>query len=384
MPKQDLLVALIAGAMYDRLYEALPEFTGATGIRVQIAFHAVHPKLNAHLASLNDMPYHLVSTHTKYAPSQLSFLGAVEEDLLEDFFPALVEMARIEGRVYGVPRNIDVKLLHYRHDTVAKPPKTWEELTATARALAGKDSYGFVFTGKDSGLFGMFFELAEMAGARLFPDDKIPRLNCEGGQWALQTIRDLYLSGAVPAAVVDWQYDEAHRCFRDGRAAMICDWPGYFGSYCAADSQVRGKFALARMPAGPLGVNRAYAGAHTFALTQRGVRDRGAVELLRFLTAPAQQLREAQAGSVPVRRSVMDQARGGDTGRLQLLEEVMASDMLIPPRIAYYPEIEEILWRTVRAAMTGGISVETALLTMETRIGECHRRHGGAPIQHAS
>jgi hypothetical protein len=49
--------------------------------------------------------------------------------------------------------------------------------------------------------------------------------------------------------------------------------------------------------------------------------------------------------------------------------------MLIPPTLSYYPEIEEIIWRTVRAAMIGEITIHAALTTMEDRITECHRRH---------
>jgi multiple sugar transport system substrate-binding protein len=384
MPDQKLLVALIAGPMYDPLYQSLAEFTRNSGIPVEVAFHGVHPELNAHLASLEEVPYHLISTHTKYAPSQRRFLGVLPEVELDDFFPALTEMARIEGALYGLPRNLDAKLLHYRCDLVPKIPQTWDELQETARGLSRDGQFGFVFTGKDSGLFGMFFELAEMAGARLFPTDHHPQLNNEGGHWALQTIRDLHQSGAVPWSIVEWQYDEAHRCFRDGLAAMVCDWPGYYGSYCGADSKVRGRFGLARMPAGPLGVRKAYSGAHTFALTTRGVDHSGAHQLLQFLTAPNQQLQEARRGSVPVRRSVMNEIRGQDSERWGLLEQVIDSDMLIPPRLAYYPEIEEILWRTVRSAMTGEIDIEKALEQMEMRIVECHLRNARTEKQHAS
>jgi hypothetical protein len=49
--------------------------------------------------------------------------------------------------------------------------------------------------------------------------------------------------------------------------------------------------------------------------------------------------------------------------------------MLIPPRLSYYPEIEEIIWRTVRAAMIGEMSIEMALVTIEHRMAECHRKH---------
>ena len=221
-----------------------------------------------------------------------------------------------------------------------------------------------------------------MGGAQLFPENNIPELTNAGGRWAIETIRELYRSGAVPAEVRDWHYDQAHQFFRDGHAAMICDWPGYYGAYCATDSKVRNKFKLARMPAGPRGLRRAYAGAHLFALTKRGIEQPGAHELLRFLTAPRQQLREARAGSVPVRRSVMQEIRGENSARWGLLEDVIAHDLVIPPRIDYYPEIEEILWRTVRAAMTGEMSTEAALSEIENEIAECHRRHEDAGHRH--
>jgi multiple sugar transport system substrate-binding protein len=244
--------------------------------------------------------------------------------------------------------------------------------------LTGNGRHGFVLTGKDSGLFGIFYELAEMGGARLFPRDNVPQLNNQGGDWALRIISELYRSGSVPHAVVDWQFDEAHRYFRDGHAAMICDWPGYYASYCGDDSEVRGKFGLARMPAGPSGVHKAYAGSHTFALTTRGRDEPAAMELLRFLTSAERQLQEARRGSVPVRRSVLNAIREQDSNRWDLLEQVIAHDTLVPPRLSYYPEIEEILWRTVRSAMTGALGAGIALNDMERRIAECHLRNAQA------
>jgi multiple sugar transport system substrate-binding protein len=74
-------VALIRGGMYDSLYNRLPEFTLQTGIEVDIGFQGDHPTLNAHLASFSsdEIPYDLVSTHTKYAPSQTSFLAPLND-----------------------------------------------------------------------------------------------------------------------------------------------------------------------------------------------------------------------------------------------------------------------------------------------------------------
>ena len=91
--------ALISGPMYDALYARLGDFTAATGIAAEIAYQGDHPALNEHLASLADVPYDLVSTHTKYAPSQLAFLapldGLLAPDDLSDFTPRLLNLARI-------------------------------------------------------------------------------------------------------------------------------------------------------------------------------------------------------------------------------------------------------------------------------------------------
>jgi multiple sugar transport system substrate-binding protein len=73
-------------------------------------------------------------------------------------------MAEIGGALYGIPRNIDIRLLHYRTDLIETPPASWDELVEVARRTTrAPQLYGFVFTGMESGLFGTFFELAESA-----------------------------------------------------------------------------------------------------------------------------------------------------------------------------------------------------------------------------
>src|SRR6476660_739555 len=124
----ELKVALVSGPAYDPLYGCLARFTEATGAVVSVAFRGDHPTLNHHLAGLSEVPYDLVSTHTKYAPSQMQFLAPlnslVEPAELEDFVPLLLDLATIDGSLYSVPRNIDVRLLHFRTDLIKTPPAT--------------------------------------------------------------------------------------------------------------------------------------------------------------------------------------------------------------------------------------------------------------------
>ena len=64
---KEVSAALVTGPAYDPLYERLQGFAEETGVRVSVGFGGDHPALNRHLASLDEVPYDLVSTHTKYA-----------------------------------------------------------------------------------------------------------------------------------------------------------------------------------------------------------------------------------------------------------------------------------------------------------------------------
>jgi multiple sugar transport system substrate-binding protein len=376
----ELQVALISGPAYDPLYDCLVGFTAASGVNVKVAFRGDHPALNHHLASLPEGPYDLVSTHTKYAPSQLQFLAPLNE-LIEpatftDFVPLLLELARVDGSLYSVPRNIDVRLLHYRTDLIDSPPATWDDLIETARRLnSPSDCYGFIFPGRESGLFGTFFELAEMAGARLFTDDLVPDIQNEGGRWALRFLRACFAEGLTPREIPDWHYDKVHECFRSGHAAMVGDWPGYYSLYRDSKiSAVHDRLGLRPYPVGPAGKSLAYGGGHTFALTKLGAQKPEALRLLLYLTASEQQLSEARQGCVPVRRSVMkhmqSEADEANRARLGMLEKVIAEHILIPPKFARYPEVEEVLWRTVQKAFLGEMEIDAALDSMTSQISQ--------------
>src|SRR5688572_14706189 len=161
-------VALVGGPMYDQVYEAIPAFERAAKVRVEIVARRPHPELNAFVKDAFESGTSLdaISTHTKYAPSQAPWLRPLDElapaELIHDLLPRPAELSRIDGRLLQIPRNLDVRLLHYRRDLIAKAPDTWAGLFDIASQLTKVGSngepefYGFLFPGRDSGLFGMF------------------------------------------------------------------------------------------------------------------------------------------------------------------------------------------------------------------------------------
>jgi multiple sugar transport system substrate-binding protein len=372
-----LRVLLVGGPMYDPLYARLEEFEAREGVEVEAVVAPSHPELNERIAEefgSGEASYDLISTHAKYAPSQRDWLTPLDDDLeeaeLAAFAPRPLELASIDGSLYGVPRNLDVKLLYHRTDLVTEPPSSWEGLQDEAARLRSEEVYGFVFPGKESGLFGHFFELHAMAGGRMFEESgpPAPRLNDEAGRWALALLKDLS-ARAAPEETPHWHYDEVAACFREGRAAMSTDWPGGFYTYeDPATSAVVGSYDVALYPEGRAG-RSIYSGCHTFAIPVTA-RDRpAAVELLRFLTSRESQALEARLGTLPARTDALEDARAeapdGSLAqrRWALLEEAQEA-ALIPPKHENYPAVEDAVWQGVREALLGK-GVEEALRDTE-------------------
>jgi len=385
----DLHVALIGGPQYDRLLEMLPAFERQTGYRVVVEVRLPHVELNARMAAdlgTGRGRYDLISTHTKYAPSQAEHLRPLDDLVgpaeLSDFFPRVLDLCRIDGRLMQLPRNFDARLLFYRADLIPAPA-TWEEAAAQMVRHTRPDFYGFAFPGRHSGLFGTFYELLGMAGGDLFDARLHPIFNSEAGEWALAFLHRLHAVDRVtpPDLLERWYYDEVSEGFRMGRVLMIGDWPGFYGLYknprtCAVLEQ----FDVAVYPAGPAGVRRAYAGGHSFAIPKAARDPDGGLALMRHLVSPEVQYFEAAVGGhTPVRQSVFARVNSElppgsrDARRMAALEETVVSHAMIPPKFARYPLVEDILWEGVQRAMTGAQSPRDALASMEQQVEEVMR-----------
>src|SRR4051794_6435290 len=146
-----LRVALVGGPMYDHLLPALGD--------VEVVVHADHPTLNREVAArlARGERIDVLSTHAKYAPSQRQWLtpldGLVDISALA---PGAVHMCRFDGTLLSIPRCIDVRVLWSATD---EAPGRWEELVDSDLV--------FGFPGRESGLFGTFFELVVSAGGQL-------------------------------------------------------------------------------------------------------------------------------------------------------------------------------------------------------------------------
>ncbi len=208
-----LRVALVGGPMYDALYALLPE-------DAEVVVHADHPTLNRIVAEMLGAGARIdvLSTHSKYAPSQAQWLRPLEAELASGLATRAVEMCSFAGGLLCVPRNVDVRVLWARRDRLPDPPSTWAELLASPAV--------FGFTGRESGLFGTVFEHVASHGGALFDDAGRPTLDtplCTDAVAALCA-----LAARAPAQLPTWHYDDVDAALARGEVDMAATWPGGF------------------------------------------------------------------------------------------------------------------------------------------------------------
>ena len=390
---QTVRALLVGGPMYDPLYDRIPAFERETGLRVEVVARLPHPELNARVKrdfEAGDPDLDLISTHTKYAPSQARWLSPLEDLPVarqrDDFLAQPLELARIDGALLQIPRNLDVRLLYYRTDLVDEAPPTWDALVETATAVSRPGRFGFLFPGRDSGLFGTFYELLVSAGGELFDENLKPAFDGPAGVWAVDVLTELHHRRRVtPRELLSWHYDEISTAFRRGQGAMVCDWPGSHHLYIAAEtSAVVEQTRVGLLPLGPSGRRAAYAGCHSFAIPRTARNREGAARLLEALTSMPAQLHEARCGAIPVRSSALRRIREealanpAEAHRWDLLARTLEV-MIMPPRFAAYPACEDALWRSIQRAMEGAVPPKEAVAEGARQIAALLRRERPSP-----
>jgi multiple sugar transport system substrate-binding protein len=343
--------------MYDGLYRMLE------GLDVEVVVHADHPTLNRAVAErlARGERIDVLSTHSKYAPSQTRWLRPLDDllpsSLLEALAPAAVERCRFHGQLWSVPRNIDVRVLWANRRMLAgrAVPNTWE-------ALRGSDLQ-FGFPGRESGLFGTFFEIVSGLGGRLFDDALHPTLVSGPALAAVDML--VALARRAPAELPSWHYDEVDAALGNGRVALAAAWPGATQRLRAA--AVGRDLEPHPYVSGPLGL-RSYAGCHSWAVPNSCGDLDGALRLVERLSAAEAHGLEASSGAVCAHVAAfaaVDPIDALDARRLAITRATIENGMITYPPLVRFPAVEDAGWSALHSALRGELDGAAALERMQ-------------------
>jgi multiple sugar transport system substrate-binding protein len=343
-----LRVALVGGPMYDHI-----ETMFAPG-EVEIIVKADHPTLNRTVASMlaAGERIDLLATHSKYAPSQSRWLHPLDDlvsvGVAEALAPAAVSLCRFQNQQFCLPRLIDVRLAWSRADRVPVVPTTWTEL-ATSNTVFG-------FTGRESGAFGLFFELVVGAGGSLFDADLHPTMDTPESRDALSLIA--HLGHRAPKDLPDWHYDDVDGALLNGRIDMAAAWPGGWSGIVASPFPL----VPSLYPAGAFR-RVSYAGCHAWAIPRTCGDLPGAVAIIERLASVEAHALDASFGSICAHRAALaavEPVSDVDATRLDLIKTTIAELMITYPPLTYFPLIEDGGAAAIHGVLKGELTPEQA------------------------
>jgi multiple sugar transport system substrate-binding protein len=218
---------------------------------------------------------------------------------LAPHFPAAVAAATHDGRVWALPWIMNVGVLYYRADLLARygfrPPETYDELLDQIRRIRGGERDprldGFLWQGRQyeglmvnvlEGLWANGTDLLGEGGA-VFPEP-------HRAEEVVAFLRRLIETGLSPSWISAADEELTRRPFGDGHAIFLRSWPYAMDLFDLPGSRLRGKVGIAALPRHAGGTRGAGAtgGAH-LGIHSRTRHPDAALALVRFLSAEAAQ-----------------------------------------------------------------------------------------------
>ncbi|MDB5827746.1 MAG: extracellular solute-binding protein family 1 [Variovorax sp.] len=231
-----------------------------------------------------------------------------------DISPGLVKDASYNGRVMGVPLNIEGPVLYYRKDMFQKCgvalPASLPELEGVAAKLKACDSNvtPFVSRGLKPALPFSYSVFLHNMGGDYMKGGKSQLCSKEG-----QTSLGLYaklLKDYGPPGVVNYSFYQISGLYREGKAAMAFESSNELSSVMQGDARLKDT-SIAVLPAGPGGSRPTVIG-WTMSVSAHSKKKEAAWYFVQWATSKAVQEKLALDGVAPPRAAV---ANGADYKR---------------------------------------------------------------------
>src|SRR5438445_9753573 len=256
---KSITLSMLAGYKEDVLRASLPEFEKETGIKVVVDASPFGDLYKKQLLSLSTGGrYDVLFMDEPWIAPLSEFLLPLNERMktldLADFIPTTVASGAFQGTQYAVPVDPNVQLLVYRKDLFEqkglKPPATWDELLADAKAFhdPAKQQYGIAVTASSDIQTALYMLLAMWSyGAELVDANGRGALNSSAGKKGGEVF--LELLKYTPPNVKSYNFADVNKAIQLGQAAMAIQWAS--GARPMEDktrSSVAGKLGYAQVP----------------------------------------------------------------------------------------------------------------------------------------
>ena len=360
----------------------LEQFTSQTGIQVR---YIAAPESADDTLSLLQKWFSRKSESPDVLYTDTIWPGLLANDLLDlnpylgneakTMWPGAVQNETVDGRLVGLPFNLEIGVLHYRDDLLKKygfdhPPRTWKELEQMAariqegeRARGRKNFWGFVWQGAPyEGLTCNALEWQESyGGGDIIESNGVVSVNNPRTIAAIKMAKS-WIGTISPPSVLTFMEEDSRSVWDRGDAAFRRDWVW-------RGSQDSKRFILAGSMAPLPGQDRqvSVSGNVSLSVSKYSRHPRESAELIRFLTSREIQLKLSQAFLPAIHEFYENPTYYGAQPQLASL---IRGSISRPSTVSgsHYPEVTRRYYTAVHSALAGKISVEKAMKDLETQL----------------
>ncbi|NEA44051.1 extracellular solute-binding protein [Streptomyces sp. SID11385] len=290
--------------------------------------------------------------------------AGVATDGLSD---SAVTMGSFKGTQYGIARSVNSLALIYNVDLLKKagvePPRTWDELKATAKRLTRGRTYGMAFsaTPDADGVYQFLPFFWTAGGNEAHLDDG-------KGAPALQLWKDLVTAKSASSAVVTWNQQDVNDQFLAGRAAMMINGPWQVP---VLDAHKDLHWAVAQIPVPEAGQSaQPPIGGTVMTLPRTGHTDRQrtAAKILDCLNEQRNQIDWGESvNNVPTMRAAAEQYKKQNPKLAAFADEVATARSRTTRVGASWPVVSDALSGAFQSVLTGKSSPAAALKQAQSR-----------------
>ncbi len=329
-------------------------------------------------------------TDVVWAPQladQFVDLTEAAKDVVGQHFPSIIASQTVNGRLVALPVFTDAPALFYRKDLLEKygktPPKTWDELAATAKEIQEKeraagqaDLWGYVFQGNAyEGLTCNALEWVKSSGGgQIVEPDGTISINNEKAAAAIDRIKG-WVGAISPQGVLAYQEEESRGVWQTGNSVFMRNWPYAYALGNGDDSAVKGKFAVAPLPTATDGDQPSSTlGGWNVAVSKYSNDQEAAIALAKFLSsAEVQKRRAIELSNLPTVAALYDDAEVAKAQPfMPAWKPIFESAVPRPSAVTKvkYNEVSAKFWNAVHNSLSGNGTAAENLELLEVELTE--------------
>ncbi|AGG71311.1 ABC transporter substrate-binding protein (plasmid) [Sinorhizobium meliloti WSM1022] len=314
-------------------------------------------------------------------------LTEATKDVVGEHFPSIIQSQTVNGKLVALPFYTDAPALYYRKDLLDKygktPPKTWDELAATAkevqdkeRAAGSADIWGFVFQGNAyEGLTCNALEwIKSSGGGQIIEPDGTISVNNEKAAAAVEKVKE-WIGTIAPKGVLAYQEEESRGVWQTGNAVFMRNWPYAYALGNGDDSAVKGKFEVAPLPAATDGDQPSSTlGGWNLAVSKYSDEQEAAIAFVKFLgSAETQKVRAIELSNLPTIAALYDDPEvAAAQPFMPHWKPIFQSAVPRPSAVAKvkYNEVSSKFWSAVHNTLSGNGTAAENLELLEVELTE--------------